>query len=80
MVALRERERAWLEKVQPELAVISVGAGNPFGHPGPVVLSRLDEAGVSVYRTDQRGRLTFRIRPGRRGGPAQIEVQSEVKR
>ncbi|HHT04701.1 MAG TPA: DNA internalization-related competence protein ComEC/Rec2 [Hydrogenispora sp.] len=72
--------RAWLQKVQPELAVISVGAGNSFGHPEPVVLSRLDEAGARVYRTDQRGRLTFRIRPARRGGPAQIEVQSEVRR
>lgn len=72
--------RAWLEKVQPELGVISVGAGNPFGHPEPTVLSRLEEAGVKVYRTDQRGRLTFRIRPGRRGGPAQIQVRSEVRK
>jgi len=72
--------RAWLEKVRPELAVISVGADNPFGHPGTGVLSRLADTGVAVYRTDQRGRLTFRIRPGRRGGPAKIQVQSEVGR
>lgn len=72
--------RAWLEKIQPEFGVISVGAGNPFGHPGAAVLSRLEEAGARIYRTDQMGRLTFRIRPGRSGGPAQIRVEREVRR
>lgn len=46
---------AFVAAVQPRLAVISVGQGNPFGHPHPAVLERL--AGVQVLRTDQHGRI-----------------------
>lgn len=44
---------------QPKFAVISVGEGNPFGLPRPEVLSRLEEAGTQVYRTDVDGAVTF---------------------
>ncbi|MEX2159335.1 MAG: ComEC/Rec2 family competence protein [Dehalococcoidia bacterium] len=47
----------FLEAVRPELAVVSVGANNTFGHPSPVVLDRL--RGVPVLRTDLNG--TIRI-------------------
>lgn len=50
---------AFLRAVAPRWAVISVGAGNPFGHPAPSVLKRLSRAGVTVYRTDQNGTVTF---------------------
>ncbi|MCX7706551.1 MAG: MBL fold metallo-hydrolase, partial [Anaerolineae bacterium] len=46
---------ALVAAVQPRLAVISVGLGNPFGHPHPAVLERL--AGIEVLRTDQHGRI-----------------------
>jgi competence protein ComEC len=72
--------RRWLEQIRPELGVISVGAGNPFGHPGTATLSRLVEAGVKVYQTDQAGQLTILIKPGRFGRPAQIRVESEGTR
>lgn len=36
----------------PEYGVISVGTGNTYGHPTQEVLSRLRDAGVTVYRTD----------------------------
>lgn len=45
----------FLEAVQPRLAIISVGAGNYFGHPAPDVLQRLQ--GIEVLRTDARGRI-----------------------
>lgn len=45
----------FIAAVRPRLAVISVGQGNPFGHPHPTVLERL--AGIEVLRTDQRGRI-----------------------
>ena len=45
----------FLDAVRPRIAVISVGEGNPYGHPSPVLLERLEEAGVSVLRTDQNG-------------------------
>lgn len=47
--------RRFLEAVRPQVAVISVGAGNHFGHPAPAVLERLAEAGVQVWRTDECG-------------------------
>jgi len=40
---------------QPRLAVVSVGARNPFRHPAPEVVARLDRAGARVYRTDRDG-------------------------
>ncbi|MDM8001055.1 MAG: DNA internalization-related competence protein ComEC/Rec2 [Dehalococcoidia bacterium] len=43
--------------VDPQVAVISVGEGNIFGHPSEEVLDRL--SGVEVYRTDQCGTITF---------------------
>jgi competence protein ComEC len=41
--------------VSPRLAVVSVGAGNPYGHPAPQTLARLTAAGVVTARTDQDG-------------------------
>jgi len=43
----------FLEAVDPEVVVISVGAENRFGHPCAEVVERLD--GFPVYRTDEDG-------------------------
>ena len=45
----------FLNAVMPQYAVIQVGAGNDYGHPREEVLSRLRDAGVTVYRTDLQG-------------------------
>lgn len=45
----------FLFKVMPQIAVISVGSGNPYGHPAESTLSRLRDADVKVYRTDLQG-------------------------
>jgi competence protein ComEC len=47
---------AWLQALDPRLALSSVGAGNPDGNPAPLVLARL--AGRDVLRTDQHGAIT----------------------
>ncbi|HKH97459.1 MAG TPA: ComEC/Rec2 family competence protein [Candidatus Sulfotelmatobacter sp.] len=44
---------------KPAFAVISVGSGNSFGLPRLETLSRLQEAGARVYRTDVDGAVTF---------------------
>ena len=44
-----------LDAVKPELAVISVGENNRFGHPSSEVLNMLKEAKVEVLRTDEQG-------------------------
>ncbi len=45
----------FVQAVLPEYALISVGARNRYGHPDPVVLERLERAGVRVLRTDRDG-------------------------
>lgn len=45
----------FLREVMPEIAVISVGAENEYGHPMDSVLSRLRDADAQVYRTDLHG-------------------------
>jgi competence protein ComEC len=49
---------ALLEAVRPAVALISVGAMNPFGHPDAEVIERLEDAGAAVYRTDLHGAVT----------------------
>lgn len=50
---------AFLQAVAPRYAVISVGADNRFGHPNPSVLERLEQNGVNILRTDERGAIVF---------------------
>lgn len=45
----------FLAAVRPAAAMISVGAGNEYGHPSPLVLQRLRAVGARVFRTDQGG-------------------------
>jgi competence protein ComEC len=44
-----------LDGAVPDLAVISVGAGNPYGHPTPETVATLSEHGVPILRTDEDG-------------------------
>lgn len=48
---------AFLDAVEPEYALISVGAGNRYGHPGPEAVRRLESRGAEVHRTDLEGAL-----------------------
>lgn len=51
---------AFLAAVHPEVAVISVGAGNKYGHPSSDVLRALSRVGAEVVRTDQAGTVIVR--------------------
>jgi competence protein ComEC len=46
-----------LEHSVPKLAVISVGAGNPFGHPTAATIAELRAHGVTTMRTDWNGEI-----------------------
>jgi competence protein ComEC len=48
---------AVLERIRPEVAVVSVGAGNDYGHPSPSTLAALGS--IRVYRTDRDGAVTI---------------------
>ncbi|HBC94919.1 MAG TPA: hypothetical protein DCZ10_18970, partial [Pelotomaculum sp.] len=44
-----------VDKVNPSIAVITVGAHNTFGHPAPSTVDLLYQEGTTIYRTDQDG-------------------------
>jgi competence protein ComEC len=49
----------FVKRVQPEVAIISDGAWNRYGHPAQVVLDRLKAANAKLYRTDLQGEVTI---------------------
>ena len=49
----------FLRRVKPEVAIISDGEYNRYGHPSPDVLARLKAVGARVYRTDMQGEITI---------------------
>lgn len=54
----------FLSRVQPEVAIVSCGAWNRYGHPSQAVLDRLKAANpnVKLYRTDLQGEITITTR------------------
>lgn len=58
---------AFLRAVSPELALVSAGANNSYGHPAQEALDRLEAVGAQVCRTDEAGSVTVRVRGGRMG-------------
>ena len=61
---------AFLAAVDPAVAVISVGAGNKYGHPSGDVLRALSRVGAEVVRTDQAGTIVVRT------DGARIEIEA----
>ena len=45
----------FLATVRPRTAIISSGDDNPYGHPSPELIDRLEGAGVRILRTDRDG-------------------------
>lgn len=62
----------FLQRVKPEIAIVSCGAWNRYGHPSQAVLDRLKAANVKLYRTDLHGEITITSR----GGANDINVQA----
>jgi len=50
----------FLEAVRPEIALISVGAANTYGHPSSAVVHALVSANAQVLRTDLVGTVVIR--------------------
>ena len=47
----------FVEQMDPRVAVVSSGWGNPYGHPSPATMARLIENGATVFRTDLDGSI-----------------------
>ncbi|HKP39004.1 MAG TPA: ComEC/Rec2 family competence protein [Pyrinomonadaceae bacterium] len=52
----------FLTRVQPEVAIISDGGWNRYGHPGQATLDRIKAANAKVYRTDLQGEVTIKTK------------------
>lgn len=52
----------FLSRFRPKIAVIQVGADNPYGHPTPETLGRLREYGAKVFRNDEDGDVIVTIK------------------
>jgi competence protein ComEC len=50
-----------LDATMPRAAVLSVGDGNPYGHPAAATVTALDEHGVSTLRTDEHGDVEIAV-------------------
>jgi len=48
-------DEAWLRRLDPAAAVVSVGSRNPYGHPALPVIEAYRELGIALYRTDRDG-------------------------
>jgi competence protein ComEC len=53
-----------LDLTRPKLAVISVGAGNPYGHPTEATLATLARRRIPTLRTDRDGDVVIEVRGG----------------
>ena len=51
----------FLNKVNPQIALIGVGENNKFGHPNDDVIKRLQEKGIKIFRTDLNGEININI-------------------
>lgn len=59
--------------VDPSVSVISVGRGNPYGHPAVRALRLMGSGGARVYRTDLDGDVVL----GQAADPSQISVRAQ---
>jgi competence protein ComEC len=50
-----------LERTRPRLAVISVGEGNPYGHPTVATIATLERHAVPTLRTDEDGEVVIDV-------------------
>ena len=49
------QDAAWLRSTGAEVALVSAGRDNDYGHPAPETLDLLEQAGMTVWRTDRDG-------------------------
>lgn len=50
---------SFLDHVKPELALISAGKQNRYGHPDAEILERLELRNIPIFRTDRQGAVHF---------------------
>ena len=64
----------FIEVVKPKISLIGVGENNKFGHPNDDVISRLENIGSKIYRTDKMGEISIMV--NRKG---KIKIKKHIK-
>ena len=49
----------WLEKVKPDIAIVSAGKNNKYGHPSPETIDRLNLLHIPYLNTADHGNIIF---------------------
>ncbi|MDR2043775.1 MAG: ComEC/Rec2 family competence protein [Clostridium sp.] len=57
--------QAFLDQLDPAVAVISCGRNNSYGHPHKELLQRLEETGAAVFLTSASGAVRVRVEEGK---------------
>jgi len=52
---------AFLNAVQPKMALYSAGINNQYGHPAPQTIAALEAVGATVYGTDKNGTISIKV-------------------
>lgn len=55
----------FLNQINPELAIISCGQDNSYGHPHKELLERLSDAGCVIISTPEEGAIGIHVRNGK---------------
>jgi competence protein ComEC len=50
---------AFIAALRPDVAIVSCGRTNRFGHPAPAVTRRLFASGATLFRTDEHGAIVL---------------------
>lgn len=58
---------AFIDRLNPRVALISAGENNRFGHPHQEVLSKLMSNNSIIFRTDQQGAISYRFYDNKKG-------------
>ena len=59
------QDQAFMERLSPAISLISVGAGNAYGHPASQTLAALTRLRSKIYRTDKSGAIALTARAHR---------------
>ncbi len=58
-------DKEFLKLTRPQIAVISCGRDNRYGHPHDELIERLEAVGAKIFRTDRSGAISFSVKNNR---------------
>ncbi len=61
----RFQDELLMRELSPQIAVISVGESNTYGHPAQSTIAALERLGAKVFRTDRHGNIAIGARDHR---------------